>query len=376
MKTLVERHGSKVLGVLGCFDRVVLEGRLRPLSYGLGMTCWLEDHGCAPAQFSDYFKEYTWALHEKAKRVAAEAGTRVELVLSQQVRKEDIVARELAKRGGHEGLVLVLAAQERCPTFRTWRNPDGTIRLRDHSGKCQHYYFYFIDKSLGLCYLRVPSWAPFRLQFYFNGHGQLARKLKASGIGFVELENSFRQIDDVEAAQRLASKFDLGSLSEILNHYASLYGPQFPDMGSYSWAPMQVEYSTDLMFRSPSELAPLYECITRTAVLAVKPEHVATFLGRKLSATYQGVLGTDFSTRIEGTRLKHYMGRASIKMYDKGGVVLRIESTANDPTFFRTKRSVLQRDGKTVFRVANLTKELESLWHLQKLLGEANRRYL
>ncbi len=376
MKTLVDRHASKVSGVLSCFDRVVLEGLLRPLSYGVGMTCWLGDHGCPPAQFAEYFKGCTRALHEKAKRVAAEAGTRVEVVLSQHARKEDIVARELAKRGSHDGLVLVLAAQERCATFRTWRNPDGTVRLRDHNGKCQHYYFYFIDKSLGLCYLRVPSWAPFRLQFYFNGHGQLARKLKASGIGFVEMENAFRHIDDVEEAQALASKFDLGALSRILNHYAEVYGPCFEDMSPYTWAPMQVEYSTDIMFRRRSDLAPLYECITRTAVLAVKPEHVATFLGRKPSANYQGVLGTDYSTRIEGTRLKHYMGRASIKMYDKGGVVLRIESTANDPRFFRAKRSVLQKDGKTVLRVANLTKELESLWHLQKLLGEANRRYL
>jgi hypothetical protein len=31
--------------------------------------------------------------------------------------------------------------------------------------KCLHYCFYFIDEEFGLCYLRVPTWAPFRLQF-------------------------------------------------------------------------------------------------------------------------------------------------------------------------------------------------------------------
>ena len=36
----------------------------------------------------------------------------------------------------------------------------------------------FIDKELGLCYLRVPTWAPFRLQFYMNGHNLLASKLQ------------------------------------------------------------------------------------------------------------------------------------------------------------------------------------------------------
>ena len=45
-------------------------------------------------------------------------------------------------------------------------------------------YFYFIDEELGLCFLRVSTWSPFRLQFYFNGHNWLAsqlRKLLAAG---------------------------------------------------------------------------------------------------------------------------------------------------------------------------------------------------
>ena len=31
-----------------------------------------------------------------------------------------------------------------------------------------------------------------------------------------------------------------------------------------------------------------------------------------------------------GTRIKHHMGPVSIKMYDKAGIVLRIETTGND----------------------------------------------
>lgn len=42
-------------------------------------------------------------------------------------------------------------------------------------GKCLHDYFYFIGEDLGLCYPRVPTWAPFGLQFYGNGHSALAR---------------------------------------------------------------------------------------------------------------------------------------------------------------------------------------------------------
>jgi hypothetical protein len=48
----------------------------------------------------------------------------------------------------------------------------------------------------------------------------------------------------------------------------------------------------------------------RTAVHVIKAEHVASFLGHKLSANYQGELGNDFSTRIQGTRIRHHMGPA------------------------------------------------------------------
>ena len=80
---------------------------------------------------------------------------------------------------------------------------------------------------------------------------------------------------------------------------------------------MQVEYATDVVFRSQAEFQPLYEAIVRTAVHVIKAEHVATFLGRKLTNAYQCEVGNDFSTRIQGTRIRHHMGPASIKLYDK-----------------------------------------------------------
>jgi hypothetical protein len=54
---------------------------------------------------------------------------------------------------------------------------------------------------LGLIYLRVPTWCPFRLQFYCNGHSWLARQLTAAGIGFTLADNAFLRIDDWERAQ-------------------------------------------------------------------------------------------------------------------------------------------------------------------------------
>jgi hypothetical protein len=120
----------------------------------------------------------------------------------------------------------------------------------------------------------------------------------------------------------------------------------------------------------------LYEEFTRTAIHSVKPDHIATFLGRKPHGGYQDDLGNNFSTRIEGTCIKHHMGRVAIKMYDKHGIVLRVETTANDVSFFKHHRKVEHRDGTVSRKVAPLRKSIYSLLDLRGLMLASNRRYL
>lgn len=54
---------------------------------------------------------------------------------------------------------------------------------------------------------------------------------------------------------------------------------------------MEVEYATDVIFFRQSDFQPLYDALTHTAIHAIKPGHVATFLGRKLTGHYQGGSG-------------------------------------------------------------------------------------
>jgi hypothetical protein len=48
---------------------------------------------------------------------------------------------------------------------------------------------------------------------------------------------------------------------------------------------------------------------------------------------------TDMKARPEGVRIKHRLKQNSIKMYDKQGSVLRIETTINDPADFKQYRT-------------------------------------
>ncbi len=375
---LVERYDERIAGVLSCYDRIVITGTIPSICYAKGMTSYLYANDILIFEYPKFAEKLRDRLRENAAKVAKAAGVNIEHVTKSYIRKEDIVAKAITRRGDHPGLAHVISAMEACDAYKPWHDKGShKTFLRPDSGKCLHYYFYFIDEELGMIYVRVPTWAPFRLQVYCNGHSWLARKLSAEGIGFTAGDNAFLRIDDWSRAQELADGFSPGMLHRILDRYAHLCCPVLDSFKqSYHWSLMQVEYSTDLVFRSKATLAPLYEQLARHSVLTVKAETIATFLGRAIAPHLAREIGSQFSTRIEGTCIKHRSGKSSIKMYDKLGTILRIETTTNDVSFFKHYRKVEHRKGPSSMGFAPMKKTVYSLGDLAGILFACNRRYL
>ncbi len=378
MASLLERQQREIVGMLSCWDRVIVHGTLPGFGYSTGMSSYLSAHGIRIFDYTKFAEPLRDRIRSNAEKLATDNGIKVEFLRTSKATKEAIVERILTQRGAQPGLVCILSAMEACPSYKPWHDKKThQTFLKPDTGKCLHYYFYFIDPKYGLCYLRVPTWCPFRLQFYFNGHNRLATALNKAGIRYELVDNAFVAIDDFAKAQKLADGLDVRELHYLLDRYARRCCPVIQQLRlSYHWSIMQIEYATDVVFRDRHTLTPLYEAISRTAIHAVKPEHIATFLGRRLTGNFSAELGNDFNTRIQGTRIRHQMGPATIKMYDKFGRVLRIETTTNDVSFFKHHRNVEQRDGSTCFKLAPLKKSIYSLGDLRKLVGAANHRYL
>lgn len=378
MNDFVKRHADEIAFLLSCYDRVVITGTLVDIGYARAATGWLSSHGIRVFDFPKWAEELRDALRQNAEAVARDNGLEIDFIRKKDFRKEERIKAIIAERGDHPGLVHIFSAMEPCPSYRPWHDKKAhRTFLKNTPGKCLHYYFYFILPDLGLCYLRVPTWAPFRLQFYFNGHNELARKLDKNGIAYELLDNAFVSIEEPATAQKLADAIRPDRLHKRLDKAVQTYCPivnQF--LNGYHWSLMQVEYATDIVFKRQEYLAPLYDELVRTAIHAVKADDIATFLGRKLNGNYQDEVGNDFHTRIQGTRIKHHMGKAAIKMYDKHGIMLRIETTANDVSFFKHYREVAHRDGTTSCAFAPMKKSIYSLKDLVKLLDDANRRYI
>jgi hypothetical protein len=377
-QSLTERYDERIAGVLSCYDRVVITGTLPVICYAAGMTRFLYATGIRIFDYPHFAQTLRDRVRDCATSLACEAGVSIEHIAKSHVRKEEVVAQVLAQRGDHPGLVHIISAMEAYDSYRPWHDTaTGKTFVRPDSGKCLHYYFYFMDAELGLIYLRVPTWCPFRLQFYCNGHSWLARQLTAAGIGYSMADNAFVRIDDWQQAQDLADSLSPDRLHRTLDGYAARCCPVSEVFGqSYHWSLMQVEYATDLAFRSTTTLGPRYEQLIRQTVLSVKAEHVASFLGRHITPHLAQEVGSQFATRIEGTCVKHRFGKCSIKMYDKSGIVLRLETTTNDVSFFKHHRKVEHRDRPPSREVASVKKSIYSLIDLREILLGCNRRYL
>ena len=206
--------------------------------------------------------------------------------------------------------------------------------------------------GLGLIYLRVPTWSLFRLQFYCNGHSWLARKLTAQGIGYTMADNAFVRIvpGHVPRNWRISSRPTNCIARWTATPRSAARCPMHSDSPTIG---ARCRWNTPPTWRSdpPTTLGPLYGQLIRETVLSVKAEQVASFLGRQITPLLAQEIGSQPSTGIEGTCVKHRFGKCSIKMYDKCGVVLRIETTTNDVSTFKHHRrwniATARRAGKS-----------------------------
>lgn len=379
IELLTERYQKQIAGVLCCYDRIIMQGTVPNWCYAKGMTDYFYAHQIRIFDYPKWAEPLRDAIRENMERLAAANQIQIEFVRSKKgFRQEQRVREILDKRGEEPGLVCILSAMEPCGSYKPWHDKKThKTYLKPDDGKCLHYYVYLIDADLGLCYMRVPTWCPFRLQVYVNGHSYLARQLRQRQIEFRALDNAFGWIADFEQAQKLADRFSVKMLHRKLDEFADRYCPVIRQFGlSYHWSLDQVEFATDIVFAKQADLQAIYDRLTRAAIHTVKPDNIATFLGRKLNGNYQDEMGNRFNTRIEGTRIKHTMGPVTIKMYDKFRLILRIETTVVNVSFFKQYREVQHKDGTRSMAWAEMKKTIYSLDPLRDLLLAANRRYL
>ncbi len=365
MKRFIRQYTEKIAGVISCFDRVLFKGYL-PLGWGEAMENFLAHQGLLIKGFGDFVKRQSQRIAEHAEQLAKRSG-RQYVYLNGPHRKEAL-AKDLAQREGiTQGLVCVMRAVEPCQSFKMIPGQKRP-RLVPARRKCLTFYFYFLDPKLGLLHVRLQSWFPLVMQICINGHEILARKMDRHKIKYRQQDNAFTWIEDPQRAQRFADGLVRMNWPRILSAPARRVNPLMKDLlrgMDYYWVTDQAEYATDVMFKNAATLSPLYDKLVKHATLCFSAEDVLTFLGRKLHGNYQGEVLTDSKKkRWPGARVKHRAKENWIKMYDKHGCVLRIETVINQPAEFKVRRAGTRR-GKPVIDWFPLRKGVANLFRLR-----------
>jgi hypothetical protein len=208
----------------------------------------------------------------------------------------------------------------------------------------------------------------------------LAPCLDRAGIHHQKRDNCFAQIDDLPRAQIMMDRLISRKWAPWLNHLAKRVNPWLSpqhklDFRFYYWSIRESEYSTDVLFQDAASLAAIYPALIAHAIHNFSAKDVLRFLQRRLTMLFKGEARTDFKTRVEGTRIKHWVDENSIKMYDKQGCVLRIETTINNPRRWRVWRRTT-RKGKRCMAWIQMRRGLADIPRRAKLCRDANNRYL
>jgi len=381
MKLFIEKYREKVIGVLSGFDRLVLKGTLRAISYVGGMRCLLYDMHVLLKDFSSYVESTTKLLREASTEEALRLKRPIIYLSSSRDRKEQIAKKIMVRDGITDGLICVLSCVEPCISYYVRRDRQSKkLVLERAQRKCLHLYHYWVDPVFGFMSGRLQTWFPFSIQLCLNGREWLARQMDRVGMSYKRDENCFLQVEDFSKAQSLMDKQIRFGWKEALKHIGLKINPVHKQIFhrypvEYYWSVHQSEWATDVLFSSPRALSAIYPQLVRAGIATFSSPDVMRFLGKRLYGNYAGELVSEYKSRPEGIRVKHRAGANSVKMYDKRGKILRVETTLNDPKPFKVFRP-LEGDPQGPCAWRPMRKGIADLPRRARISEASNERYL
>lgn len=370
-----QKHADAIVAVLHCHDRVLFKGYLPffrddELHRLSDWTLKLRRKDFLP-----FLEQRSEELVDHAKEMAGDHYHYFE----GKPEKEAFIQRLIHQRGLTEGLVAVICCKEICRSVKLCHG-EGKPSLRFSKRPQRVLYYYFLDPDFGLMHVRLQTFFPYTVQVYVNGHDWLARQMAKRGVGFQQEDNAFTQLDQPEKAQRLAERFPQLPWVKILERWTRPLNPllkqKWLQRGPYYWVIDQAEFSSDILFRRRADLQALYPRLIDHTLTHFSADDILRFLGRRLSPQFNGeVLTLCRKQRWPGTRIKHRMKGNWLKMYDKSGIILRIETVINQPREFHVRRRCT-RKGVSQMAWCPMNKGVSNFYRYLDVARASNLRYL
>jgi hypothetical protein len=352
------------------------------------MDLYLGCCGVLLKEFGTFAEGMTRRVKELAYQAARKAGRPIGYLRGGSESKEEL-ARELAQRDKiNSGLIALFTALEPCLSY-TIRGERSSKKLKLvlETRKCLHLYHYYMHPSFGLMHVRLQSWFPFTVDICLNGREWLTRQLDQCSIAYQQRDNCLVRVADPKRAQDLLNQQLATNWKEELDTLLTQAHPLHAQIAQpiaqrYYWSASQTEFATDVCFKDRASLAKFYPQFLHHAIRSFGSVDVLRFLAKRVNETtgqvaanFRGQVTTSFKERPEGVRLRHALNGNSLKIYDKEGIILRVETTIVRPEEFKVYRPVRdQADGQLKWQ--RLRRGVADLYRRAEISRAANSRYL
>ncbi len=359
MNEFIAKFSDQLSGTLSGFDRLVFRGHLA-LNHEPGMKGYLWANGIAWKDYAEHVSQVSQRV-KQASLAAMQACQRPIRYLTSGKDSKEKLARQIARQDGiTSGPVCAFTAVEPGWSWRVAGDRESKkLKLVRAMRQGLFVYHYWIDAVFGFMSARLQTWFPFSLYVYLNGREWLARQMDQAALSYQRHDNCFTWIEDFPRAQTLMDEQVKTNWSAALHLCAERVHPLFPELFAnypmnYYWTTFQSEWATDIVFRDPERLRRLYPQLIHLGMVSFSSPDVMRFMDKKVSRKGDAVgpnaheVVSDLKVRSEGVRIKHRLGKNSIKLYDKAyspqGAVLRPELTLNAPGQFRVFRHKTGQD--------------------------------
>jgi len=328
------------------FDRVVLRGYLPSLFVEGSVIKLLRNLGFAK-HTNGVLKTLTDQLNQHIKKVSEALGLTIHWWGSAEKEKyhskldfvKDIYRIELQQKSKSDKVICIIKSLENTRTFANKEVKTKTGELFTKMYSCfkfvSHYYIYINDRELGLCYLKISGYLPFTCEFYMNGHNYLKQQFDIYEADYKMQDNSFVKVSDPDLLKSLVEKFQPSIALNRVSYWMDKFF-RF-DKGSRStrskllthqWYTYQTEISSNIIFKSTKFCNSFFQRVLQKHHTIGLPDRLTEVFG--LSKPVHNSKSTQNKYEVQAC-IKHWLEKNSIKCYNKGGCLLRVETTINNP---------------------------------------------
>ena len=363
-------------GSYDCLDRIVLNAY-----YSMGQnpggfrTWWRKLHGSDENLDNAHIQRYAGRLKRRIEAYASK--NHIPFIFCESGERKHLAAEKyLPADSNFKGLFLVIVGRAPAPVWEVDHTRDGRIRNIYRKKKwpyINHYYFHLMDPEWGHITVRMSGYPPFGAQVIANGHEWVERRAVQKGLSIIKEGNCYVGGPDFQALNRIAqasrAEHAIGRLIKACDRwlyssclcFALDLSEQEKSGFKYSYSTFQMEYSRNLLFKSGDMLDEVYEKLLERTWRMLDVKKLRTIFGRKKRPhTYKrrGLESGRLDKVIDRpshnlTVFKLHFGKTTLKIYDKGDRVLRIEVVAHNAGDLKC--------GKTISRLPALLTKMEDI---------------